>query len=481
MRSILLALLAVTLVTLPLSAQKRKRNAAAPPRAAVTYPMPAVRSDSLANGLRVLHTRVNSVPIVEVNLMIDAGLNREAAGEEGLAQLTSRLLFAGTPTRRRADVISQLSTIGATMSTYTTREYSQVYLRCLTRHLPRALDVMADIVMNASFPAGEVNRESQRLQQAMAGWDPNAGERASLELFSALYGPRHALARPLLGGQNALRGIGPADVQRYHRMWYRPERATLSVAGNVDPGILVTLVKDRFGAWARGEKGAASESEKMPVNKDPEIRIIDNASQAFAQIRWGVKACGRADALFVPTLVMNQIFGGGRGSRLQRKLWEEHPVLPSFFSTYGVYGRGGSIVLGGSAPAARIDSVLLWMDEAIHDMVQRPPTDAELAAAKRELTRNLEFMYETNKKMQEQLLDVVVYGISPELVRGFGDAVQRVSAADVQRAAREAFAGTRRVIAINGNARLFVEALKARYRGQVTLSTQDGAAGSQGE
>ena len=472
-----LVLLAAILFLAPTAqAQKKKQKSIAPP--ATVIRMPVVRMDTLANGLRVIHCKVNDVPLAEVNVMIDAGVRREAVGEEGLAQFTNRLLFAGTATRTRADIIANLSTLGAALSSFTNKEYAQVYLRSLTKNLPRSLEILADVCINPIFPELEFKNESERLRRAQASQSPNPGELATLTLFRGLFGEAHPLARPLIGGMTALGQLTKSDVAQFHRNTYRPERTTIVIVGNIDSQTAFTLARDRFGSWRSDpETTPTPVPEIQTTSENPEIRVHDEVDATYAQIRYGFRLPGRKHPLFVPFLLMNQILGGSSESRLFRKLWVEHPVMPSFYSTLGLYVNDGYCILSGSAPAVRIDSVMFWIDESIRDMILRPPTENELERAKRELLRDREYLFSTNKKMQEQLIDAVIFGVTPAEIGDFGDAVQSVSAAKIQEAARAVFEDKRRVVSIVGNAQAFLPALQLRYRGQVTVEAIPSAKG----
>ena len=106
---------------------------------------PNVTIDSLSNGMRVLFCRVNDLPLMEITLMIDAGIMREAVGAEGIAQLMGKLIFSGTPKRTRNDIVSDLSTLASTLNSSTGYENTRLIMRCLARNFLQSIDILADL------------------------------------------------------------------------------------------------------------------------------------------------------------------------------------------------------------------------------------------------------------------------------------------------------------------------------------------------
>ncbi|MBL0175410.1 MAG: insulinase family protein [Ignavibacteria bacterium] len=469
------ALLAFALFMTPAHAQKKKspskKGAATPALASAPArsPLPPVTVDSLSNGLRLLFCRVNDLPLVEVNLIVNAGVLREPEGKEGLAQLMGKLIFSGTPARSRMKIVGDLSTLGSTLTSSTGYENTQLYLRCLSRNFRQSVDILADVASNARFTEADVRATVRDMAASMAASRVNAGERATQTMLANLFGAGHPLTRSLSGGATALDSLTVPVIREYYDTHYRPGNATLVIVGDVNVPAMKTVLEDRFAQW----KPTAASRAALPA-RSPRVvpvSVIDLPEQRYTSLRLGVRTLPRNDADVPVLLLLNQILGGTQESRLHRKMWSEHLLMPGFFSTAGFSSEGGYLVITGNAPAARIDSTLLWLDEALDALGAGPITDAELARAKRELTVDFEFEFATNRDMHARLREAVQYGLDPNAFASFPARIASVRGEDVARLARTLFARDRRTLVLAGASARFLPDLKKRFGADIPVQS----------
>ncbi len=459
---ILFLLAATVLVPEQAVAQKKRRGASSPKVPVSSWRFPALTKDSLQNGLKIIHVRTSDLPLIEINMMFDAGAVSEPDSLPGLALLSGKLLFSGTSMRTRAGIASDISRLGAAISSSTTYDYSQIYLRTLSRNFRQSLDILADICMNSRFTEFEFQAERKRMLSGLSATRRNPAEEATRILLARLFGEGHALARPQAGTAADFERISLNDAQRFFDTRYRPEKATLVIAGNIEYRPLRVLLEDRFGAWSRSEKPASGKQASRRTGAG-RVVLVDDSTSRFAQIRVGFRIPNRAHGDFPTLLVMNQIFGGDAQSRLHRSLWGEHYVMPSFFSSLGVFKEGGWLIAGGSAPASRVDSTLIWIEESITSMADRAVTPEELRYARRILAEDYPLLYATNRRMLEQLIDMVLFDLKQEDLEAFPSVIDKVGAEDVKRTAARLISSDKATIVVWGNAKMFSNALRKKY------------------
>jgi zinc protease len=442
----------------PLCAQKASVQ---PPRGeSRPFKAPAIVQDSLPNGLRIVFMRVNELPLVELNLIIGAGLLRDPVPKQGLAQLAARLIVKRTATRTRNEIADGFSALGSTISTFAGYEYSQIYVRSLASTIPRTVDLLADICINSRPQESDLTTEIRALSAASAQVSMNPGEQTTVETLSLLFGEEHPLARSLFTQPRHLNSITPEDIASFMDSYYRPNNATLIVTGNMDYSAIRALFADRFGTWKRG---VVPPLPLFATRNAPDSRavVLEEPSLKIATIRMGYPAPVRASALFPACAVMDRIFGGGSESVLTNTFWREHKIHPGFFSTLGTFASRNYFIIGGYAPATKIDSVLMFLDQAIDRMCGGTLPKGSLDRVKRELTDGYEFEFATNKRAQKQLQEALLIGDLKGLDT-YRQRIESLTAEDVAAAARAVFRSAPPVVAVAGSSELLVEKLRAR-------------------
>lgn len=435
---------------------------------------PLVVQDSLPNGLRLVFVRVNDIPLVELNMVFDAGLGKEPEGREGLAQLVSRLIFAGTPQRTRAQIAADLDILASTMSSFASFEYAQIYTRSLARNFSQTADILADICMNTRMEAGDIESERTRLRSQIASIPAGEGEEASRNLVALLFGSAHPLTRSILGTDKSLATIGAAEVAAFYRTYYRPNNATLIVTGNIDFAVARTILLDKFSAWTPGEIPPDAVQTIPPPAKEV-IGILDVPALKLAQYRFGYRAMARNSPRFYPSVVFNYLFGEARDSRLGKKFWQEHLVHPEFTSGFGFYRDAGYFVVSGFGAARQADSIPVYFGEAVAEFLAAPIGAKELALAKATIIREWEDADRTNRNAQKQLQELVVAHVPPAEAFRFPEGIRAVSAEDVTAFARWLFGENRRITIAAGDAAVLKAGLEKTQNTEIITIDRPGS------
>ncbi|MDH7516471.1 MAG: pitrilysin family protein, partial [Bacteroidota bacterium] len=325
--------------------------------------------------------------------------------------------------------------------------------------------------VNTSIPDGEFRAEKNRLLSSLAAVRSNPGETGTRILLQELFGKRHVLARAVGGTARDIERLTVEDAQKFFETYYRPENTTIIVVGDVDFPSLKTLIHDRFGRWRSGREKPNEPSTPFPRIDGPRVIVIPDTSARFVQVRFGMRIPTRSHPDFPVVLVLNQVLGGGNDSRLYRTLWGKHTVMPSFYSSIGVFRSGGWLIASGSTPVSRLDSVLQWMGETIESLRREVVGKDELSAAQRALTTDYPLGFTTNKRMHEQLLEIVHFGLDPGELAAFPAMVETVTPEAILRVARSVCDPEGIVIVVVGNVDHLLSALEARYGPKLQVFT----------
>jgi zinc protease len=433
------------------------------PKTGVMHPFagPAIISDSLPNGVRIVYAGVNEAPLVEISVVFDAGISRDPKDRLGLSQITTRALFRGTEKRDRQQIIDELGTLGSTITAATNYEYSQLYARMLSRNTRQTIDILSDLCMNARFPGAGFGAETNMIRRAASEFDQGAPELATLEVLTGLFGAGHPMTRSLMAEPPDLDAITAEDVLSHYRTFFRPNNATVIITGNIDFQTVRRLLADRFSEWERGSIQETDFAEEKSAGDQPHVTIFEEPSLKTAVLRIGYHAAGRMSEDFYPLVLLNQILGGSQRSILAQSV--------RMSSMLGKYSRQGYLVFSGSTKPELADTTLGYINALTRWVGGDGLTDDMLVFAKRQLTADFSSMFSTNKAVQEKLLGAVISRERPADILGFREKIERVRLDQVRRIAKQTLADHQPVIVVAGNSEILMPGLQARYGKAVRL------------
>jgi predicted Zn-dependent peptidase len=306
------------------------------------------------------------LPIVQVQLSVPAGLTAEAPGHGGLAFLTAQLLRQGTTSRSAEDFATELDTLGATLVVNVTRDAGQLAAGCRVQEFDGLLELMSDAVVNPLFSddAFEAVRRQIAGQLGQQAQNPStlADERATALAFGA-----HPYGRSMRGSLEALLGTTRDQVRSFHRDHWRPDRAVLAIAGDIDTERAFASAAEWFGRW---EGTTVADLPAVPPAPRRGTFLYDLPGSPSTEVRAALVGPGRGDAAYAGWAVAREALEGG--------------LLPAGVHSTLVPGREASLLLlsasarpeSTAAVAARVRAVLRAFGDS-------PPAGGALDAARR--------------------------------------------------------------------------------------------------
>lgn len=443
------------------------RKTAPAPGPAVVFSPPKIEEARLPNGIRVLHVERRELPIVAFQVSVDRGA---AEAEPGVASFAAGMLLQGTKTRSALAISDELGKLGATAGAWADYDSSGVTARCLTPKLPELLALVADVVMNPVFDAAEIKRERSRRLTTILQQNDRPATLLSNAVAAALYPEDHAYSAPLIGTEAGVTAVSAADLTAFHAAYFRPDRVTVSIAGDIPKDRAVEEIQRVFAAWqgkAKGEKAlpALPASDAGP----PGILLIDRPGATQSQVAVALSGVPRVTRDFEAIIVMNTILGGQFTSRLNLNLREKHAYSYGVRSGFdmrrgpGPFVAGGAIVRESTGPAVR--EVIAEMKRMQDELV----TADELEDAKSNLILQLPARFETASETASTLGYLATYGLPLDEIATRPARVKAISREDVKRVAGAYLRpGVARVVIV-GDAKVVKAQLEALGMGAVEL------------
>ena len=285
------------------------------------FNLPAIEKAKLTNGLDVWVVRQSELPIVSMNLVINAGGTIESADKSGVASMTASMLNQGTKTRSAVEVANGLQSIGAQVNPGASWDSSGVSMQTLTKNLDKALDYYADIVTNPAFPNKEFESLKRRTMNSFIQRRASATAVAGVVYDKVLYGDQ-AYGRQLTGDEKTVKAMGRDDLVRFYDSYYRPNNSTLIVVGDVQMADIKGRLEKAFATWKTGDVRNSAFAEQRMAAK-PGIYLVDKPGAAQSSVSIGQVGIDRSNPDYYAVQVMNSILGGGGTARLFMNLRED--------------------------------------------------------------------------------------------------------------------------------------------------------------
>jgi zinc protease len=428
------ATLAAYPATLTAQAVDRSKPPTLPPPPALK--LPAVQTTTLPNGLELAVVEMHKVPVVDVQVLLDAGAARDPADAPGLATFTALMLQQGAGARGALEIADEAAFLGAQLNTTATPDLAAATLHVPRRRLEPALDLLADVVLRPTFPDSEVvrQRELRGAQLVQQRDEPVAV--ANIAFPAIVYGAAHPYGHPPNGTDAATAGLARDRVTAFYRAYYRPNAARILVVGDVTLAQARGLVAARFGAWERGDMPVvAPGTVAAPAARA--VYLIDKPGAAQSVIRIGHAGPARTTPDWYPLEVLNTILGGAFTSRLNQNLRETHGYTYGAFSQFAARRLAGAFVALASVVTAKTDSSLVEFLKELRRIREEAVPAAELAKAKAYITLGLPGEFETTGGAAARFRELLTYGLPLDYYDHYIERINAVTAADVQRVARQ--------------------------------------------
>ena len=439
---------------------------------------PARETTRLSNGLDVILARREAVPVVDFNLLLDAGYAADQFALPGTARMTMDMLDEGTTSRTALEIAEELEGLGTTLSARSNLDMSTVSMSTLKENLDASLDLFADIVLNPSFPQAEFDRRRRQQLAAIAREKVQPMNMAMRVFPRLLYGEGHAYGQPLTGSGtertvNALRLDG---LRAFHDTWFRPNNATLIVVGDVTMAELELALESRFAGW---EPGAAPRKNLDAVGHQAEsvVFLIDRPDSEQSIIFAGHVAPPKSDARDLQIETMNNVLGGGFTARINMNLREDKGW--SYGAQSLLIDAAGQRPFFVFAPVQtdRTAESMAEIDKEISSIRSggdQPPTAEELARVKDQRTLTLPGRWETNRAVMGDIVEMVRFGLPDDYWATYADTVRALTLDDVAAEADRILQPDRMIWVVVGDRARIEESIRALDLGEIRFLDADG-------
>ena len=338
---------------------------------------------TLSNGLRVIHL-ASASPVVYCGFALRAGTRDELPGEEGLAHFCEHVTFKGTARRRPMQILNCLERVGGDLNAFTNKEDTVFYSALLREHLPRAVDLLADIVLHSTYPQAEIDKEVEVICDEIESYNDSPSE-LIYDQFENIVFSGHPLGHNILGTQERLRAYTTADALRFTGKHYRPENAVFFAYGDISFSRLVRLLERATSDFpAHAPLRERSLTTPVPPYTPREEAVSRGTHQAH--VMTGSRGYDVNDSRRFTLYLMNNILGGpGMNARLNIALRERHGLVYTVDSSMVNYSDTGLWCAYFGCDPHDVAKCRRLVRRELDNMAEKPLSATALAAAKRQI------------------------------------------------------------------------------------------------
>jgi len=382
---------------------------------------------------------------VAMGVWTKSGSRCEPAETNGISHFVEHMLFKGTHSRSAQQIAREMDSIGGNLDAFTGKESICFNVKSLAEHVPIALDVLADLVLNPVFDLSDIERERGVILEEIK-IDEDNPEILVQELFTQAFWKGHPLGWPILGTTKTVTKLDQQSLMAYHGDRFQGSNMVFSAAGNLDHDHFVEAVAEKFVKLA-----PAATLHELPA-PEAAARIVLRNKKALEQVQicLGVPAPPITDENRYATLILNTVLGGGMSSRLFQTIREERGMAYSIFSDLSPYRDTGTLlVYAGTSAGKALNAVELILDEFRKLKEVALPTE-ELNRTRDQLKGNILMGLESSNARMANLARQEMYFHEFQTVDDIIARISEVTAADVQAMAQRLFDPKRIAVTLLG-------------------------------
>ncbi len=437
---------------------------------------PAIQRAELSNGLKVVLAERHTIPVVSLNLILDAGYASDSFGVPGTAKLALGMLDEGTKKRTALQISEELQNLGATLSAGSDLDVSSVSLSALKANLDPSLDLFADVVLNPAFPQPDLERLRKSQLDAIKREKVQPTSMALRVFPQLLYGPGHAYSIPLTGSgtEESVRALKREDLEKFYQTWFKPNNATMIVVGDATMDEIKPRLESLLGGWKSGSVPRKNIAKVEQESKNV-IYLMDRPGSIQSIIFAGNLTVPKDNPEEVALQTLDNILGGQFTSRLNMNLREgKHWSYGARTMIYGARGQRPFFAFAPVQSDKTKESMVEMTKELGGILKDTPPTEEEVSKNKRQQVLELAGTWETMGAVGGSISEMVRYGLPDDYFNTYSDRVKALNLDGVKKAAADLVHPDRMIWVVVGDLAKVEAGIRELNYGEIRYINADG-------
>jgi len=393
-----------------------------------------IRRQKLSNGLTVITEQMQHIRSASIGVWLQTGSRDEDPVWNGISHFIEHMVFKGTKNRSAEEIARQVDSIGGNMDAFTAKECICFNVKVLDEHVPIALDILSDLVLNPTFDESDIARERGVIMEEIK-MDEDNPDYLVHEIFTQNFWKDHPLGKPILGTKETVKRFERDVVLDAYAHRFSPGNIIVSAAGNLDHDQFVELVRSHFSHMKPMTNGFHSSAPKISS------RIILRNKKALEQVQLciGVPAHPIAHQKRHAGYILNTLLGGGMSSRLFQNIRERQGLAYSIYSDLNPYRDTGCLAVYAGTSLASAAKVVQSVVGEFRKLKNDAVPEEEVRRSKAQLKGSLMLSLESSTSRMSNLARQEMYFDRFYDLDELIEKIEAVTADDVASLANEFF------------------------------------------
>jgi len=405
-----------------------------------------IQREVLPNGLTVITEQMQHIRSVSIGIWVKSGSRDEDAHWNGISHFIEHMVFKGTKHRSAEDIARQVDSIGGNMDAFTAKECVCFNVKVLDEHLPIAMDVLSDLVLNPVFDTQDITRERGVILEEIK-MDEDSPDYLVHEIFTQNFWKDHPLGKPILGTKETVKRFEREPVLGFYEQRFSPGNVIICAAGNLKHAEFVDLVNKHFHHMKPVKNGFHSPQPTIV----PRIIMRNKKSLEQVQICVGVPSHPIAHARRHASYILNTLLGGGMSSRLFQNIRERQGLAYSIYSDLNPYRDTGCLSVYAGTSRESAGKVVQSIVSEFHKLKSERIPEEELRRSKDQLKGSLMLSLESSTARMSNLARQEMYFDHFYTMDELLEKIESVTAEDLQTLANEFFCSESIAVTVLGN------------------------------
>ncbi len=393
-----------------------------------------ITTTTLDNGVRIVSQNIPYMHTVSTGIWVANGTRHEDPADNGVAHFIEHMLFKGTERRSAHQITREIDSMGGLLNAFTGHEYVCYYAKVLSKFLPRALDLLADIFLYSTFPSDEIERERNVILQEIKMRD-DSPEECIHDHFQQNFWQGQSLGMPVLGTMETITALTRDAICAHKQSRYRPCDIIIAAAGNVDHQQLVAILEPLFFRLA---SSWVSDGVVITPPQQSRVNAVEREMEQTL-LCLGVPSFHYNHPDRYALFLMTTILGGGMSSRLFQEIREKRGLAYSVYSSIIAQSDAGALVVYAGTERAHCSEVMTIIRQELSRLSSDEVPDDELDAAREQLKGNTLMSLESSDNLMTRLAKNEIYFHKQTSIEDVIAGYDRVTVADIFGVARTLF------------------------------------------
>jgi len=405
-----------------------------------------IRREVLPNGLTIITEQMQNIRSVSIGIWIKSGSRDEDPHFNGISHFVEHMVFKGTKHRSAEDIARQVDSIGGNMDAFTAKECICFNVKVLDEHLPIAMDVLSDLVLNPIFDVQDISRERGVILEEIK-MDEDSPDYLVHEIFTQNFWKDHPLGKPIMGTKDTVRKFERDPVLGFYSRHFNPGNLIICAAGNLKHEQFVSLVTQHFQHMQPMKNGIHSSAPKVVS------RIIMRNKKALEQVQIcvGVPSHPIAHERRHASYILNTLLGGGMSSRLFQNIRERQGLAYAIYSDLTPYRDTGCLSVYAGTSRESAGKVVQSIVSEFRKLKSEEVPAEELRRSKDQLKGSLMLSLESSTARMSNLARQEMYFDRFFSMDELLERIEAVNAKEIQQLANEFFRTESIAVTVLGN------------------------------